>query len=42
MSEIIYFAKTNSNALIPSKNDENAGYDIYACFENDYVILQPH
>lgn len=37
----IYFAKMNPNAIIPSKKEEDAGYDIYACFENDYFIIEP-
>jgi len=38
----IYFAKAKEGAIIPSKLDENAGYDIYACFEEDYMIIEPH
>lgn len=38
----IYFAKTKSEATIPSKRKEDAGYDIYACFKEDNVIIQPH
>lgn len=38
----IYFAKTNPNAIIPSKRDEDAGYDIYPCFEDDFIIIEPH
>lgn len=37
----IYFAKTKENAIIFNKEKENAGYDIYACFEEDYIILKP-
>ncbi len=36
------FAKVKPNAIIPSKTDENAGYDIYACFDEKYMILEPH
>ena len=28
-------------AIIPSKKLENAGYDIYACLDEDYMILKP-
>jgi len=35
------FAKVKSNAIIPSKEDENAGYDIYACFDEDYILIKP-
>lgn len=38
----IKFAKTNPNAVIPSKEEENAGYDIYACLDEDYIIIPPH
>ena len=38
----IYFAKMNEKAIIPSKKDEDAGYDIYACFEEDFIKLNPH
>lgn len=37
----VYFAKMKKNAIIPSKKLENAGYDIYACFDEDYMILKP-
>lgn len=38
----LYFAKVRSDAVIPSKDDENAGYDIYACFDEDYMIIPGH
>lgn len=38
----IYFAKTNPEAIIPSKRNEDAGYDIYPCFKDDFVIIEPH
>ena len=38
----IYFAKAKEGAKIPCKSDENAGYDIYACFEQDYMVIPPH
>lgn len=38
----LVFAKVRPNAIIPTKEDENAGYDIYACFDEDYMIIQPH
>ena len=37
----IKFAKTNENAIIPSKRDEDAGYDIFACFEDQYLVIEP-
>ncbi len=38
----VYFAKIKENAIIPSKRDEDAGYDIYACFNEDYVVIEPN
>lgn len=37
----IKFAKVNPNAIIPSKRLEDAGYDIYPCF-NDEIIIYPN
>ena len=42
MNTKIYFAKTNPNAIIPTKRDEDAGYDIYPCFEEEYMRILPH
>lgn len=41
-SNIVYFAKVKDNAKIPSKIEENGGYDIYACFDEDYIVIPPH
>jgi dUTP pyrophosphatase len=38
----IKFAKTKPNAKIPNKRDEDMGFDIYACFDEDYVVIEPH
>ena len=38
----IKFAKVHPNAVIPSKRDEDMGFDIYACFDEDYIVIQPH
>lgn len=38
----LYFAKVNPNAIIPTKEKENAGYDIYACFDKDFLVIPPH
>lgn len=38
----IYFAKTKENAIIPTKLREDAGYDFYACFEEDFIEIKPH
>lgn len=38
----ILFAKVRDTAIIPSKEDENAGYDIYANFEGDSLVIPPN
>lgn len=38
----IQFAKVNENAIIPTKNDENAGWDVYACFDENHILIEPH
>lgn len=38
----IKFAKVHPNAVIPSKRDEDMGFDIYACFDEDYIAIKPH
>lgn len=38
----IYFAKVRNSAVVPQKDDWNAGFDIYACFDDDYIIIPPH
>ncbi len=42
MNDIIYFSKLKDNAKIPSKRDEDAAFDIYACFDEDYIEIKPH
>ena len=36
----VYFAKMKEGAVIPSKEEENAGYDLYACFDEDYILIE--
>lgn len=38
----VKFAKTKPTAIIPTKRDEDAGYDIYANFDKDYMVIPPH
>lgn len=38
----LVFAKVRPNAIIPTKEDENAGFDIYACFDEDYMLIPAH
>lgn len=40
MNKKIYFAKVSENAVIPTKEPSNAGYDIYPCFEEEYIIIK--
>lgn len=39
MTNDLVFAKVKSNAIIPTKDDENAGRDVYACFDEDYIVI---
>lgn len=38
----VKFAKIRPEAIIPSKLDEDMGFDIYACFEEDYMVIKSH
>ena len=38
----VKFAKVRPDAIIPSKRDEDMGFDIYACFDEDYIVIYPH
>lgn len=42
MTNDLVFAKVKTDAIIPTKEKENAGYDIYACFDEDYIIIPAH
>lgn len=42
MTNDLVFAKVRPDAIIPTKEKENAGYDIYACFEEDFIIIPAH
>lgn len=42
MTTNVKFAKVRQNAKIPSKRDEDMGFDIYACFDEDYIVIEPH
>lgn len=42
MITAIKFAKVRPTAIIPTKRDEDAGFDIYANFEEDFRIIPPH
>lgn len=38
----LYFAKIREDAILPTKRAEDAGYDIYANFEGDTLVIPPH
>lgn len=38
----LFFAKVKPDAKVPTKNREDAGYDIYACFEDDFIVIPFH
>ena len=40
-NQSIFFSKTKENAIIPSKRKEDGAYDIYSCFEDEYIIIKP-
>lgn len=42
MNTTVKFAKIRPTAVIPTKRDEDAGFDIYANFEDDFIIIDPH
>ena len=37
----LLFAKVKEGAIIPTKTEENAGRDLYACFDEDYIVIHP-
>ena len=40
--EKLIFAKVKPNAIIPTKREADAGRDMYACFDEDYMIIYPN
>lgn len=36
----LYFAKVKPNAIIPTKREEDAGYDCYTC-ETETIVIEP-
>jgi dUTP pyrophosphatase len=42
MSEpVLYFAKTRQGAIVPAKRKEDSGYDMYSCFTEESMLLNP-
>ena len=42
MYTTVKFAKVRPTAKIPTKRVEDAGYDIYADFEEPFILINPH
>ena len=42
MKANVKFAKVRPDAKIPNKRREDMGFDIYACFDKDYMVFEPH
>ena len=42
MHTTVKFARVRPTAKIPTKRDEDAGYDIYADFEEPFILINPH
>lgn len=38
----IKFAKVRNEAIIPTREKYNAGLDIYCCFDEHYMIIEPN
>lgn len=38
----IFFTKLREDARLPVKDVGDAGYDIYPCFNEDFIIIDPH
>ena len=37
----LIFAKVRPEAIIPTKREEDAGRDLYACFNEEYILINP-
>ena len=42
MKNKLFWAKAKEDVIIPTKRDEDAGYDIYANLEEEFVTIKPH
>lgn len=42
MHTTIKFAKIRENAIIPNKRDEDAGIDLFPCFDGDFIVIPSH
>lgn len=41
MKDELIFAKVREGARIPTKRTEDAGRDLYPCFEQDFIVIHP-
>lgn len=39
---VVKFLRVHDDASVPNKRDGDAGYDIYARFNDDYIFIAPH
>lgn len=42
MKANIKFAKVRPDAIIPSKRAEDMGFDLYPCFDEDFIMIGEH
>lgn len=42
METVIKFAKLDERAIIPTKREEDAGFDLYAIVDEPYIVVLPH
>ena len=40
--KIVKFARLRQEAQIPTKREEDAGFDVYACFDGDFIQIDAH
>ena len=40
-NQYLYFAKCKEGGVMPTKRTEDSGYDVYSCFEEDSLLLNP-
>lgn len=40
--DILYFSKVKPNAIVPSKREEDSGYDFYPCLDQEYILIEPN
>ena len=38
----LIFAKVIEDAIIPSKREEDGCMDLYSCFDEEFIVIQPH